>query len=182
MNSNDLIAACIKGDRKAQRELYTQYAPRLMAISLRYAKSTLEAEDILQESFLKIYRGLAKLRDYSNLGAWMKKILINTAINHQRGKLYLFPMVDIENVKTTYDESVALSEFRHEELLEMIRGLPTGCRMIFNLYAIEGFSHKEIADKLDISEGTSKSQYARAKFLLQKKLMEEKVKSYEKFK
>lgn len=182
MNSDELIAACIKGDRKAQRELYNLYAARLMAISLRYAKSTLEAEDIHQESFIKIFRSLAKLRDYTNLGAWMKRILINTAINHQRGKLYLFPMVDIEYVHQEYNESVALSEFRHEELLGMIRDLPAGCRMIFNLYAIEGFSHKEIAGKLNISEGTSKSQYARAKFLLQKKLTEEKLKSYEKFK
>jgi RNA polymerase sigma factor (sigma-70 family) len=182
MDSDELIAACIKGDRKAQRKLYDIYAARLMAVSVRYAKSTLEAEDILQESFIKIFRSLDKLRDYSNLGAWMKRILINTAINHQRGKLYLFPMVDIEYVKKGYDESIAFSEFRHEELLEMVRSLPAGCQMIFNLFAIEGFSHKEIAGKLDISEGTSKSQYARAKFLLQKKLMEERSKSYEKFK
>jgi RNA polymerase sigma-70 factor (ECF subfamily) len=181
MNSDELIAACIKGDRKAQRELYNLYAARLMAISLRYAKSTLEAEDILQESFIKIFRSLAGLKDYSNLGGWMKRILINTAINQQRGKLYMFPMVDIGYIKKGYDESVALSEFRLEELLDMIRALPAGCRMIFNLYAIEGFSHKEISDKLDISEGTSKSQYARAKFLLQKKLTDEKLKSYEKF-
>ena len=181
MNGDQLIRACIKGDRKAQRELYDMYSARLMAVSLRYSKSIGEAEDVLQESFIKIFKSLPGLRDYSNIGAWMKKILINTAINNQRGKLYLFPMVDINYLKIKYDETIALSDFRLEELLKMIRELPPGCQMIFNLYAIEGFNHKEIASKLNISEGTSKSQYARAKMLMQKMLSEERPKkNYEK--
>ncbi len=180
MKSDELIAACIKGDRKAQKKLYDLYSARLMAVSMRYSKSLDAAEDVLQEAFLKIFNNLRSLRNNNDPAAWMKKILINTAINHQRGKLYLFPMVDVNYLKRGYDESVALSEFHMDELLDMIRQLPNGCRLIFNLFAIEGYSHKEIAEKLKISEGTSKSQYARAKQLLQRKLTDEKVKSYEK--
>jgi RNA polymerase sigma factor (sigma-70 family) len=174
-----LIAASIRNDRKAQRQLFEKYAAKLMAVSLRYSKNKAEAEDILQDSFIKIYRSLDKLRDLSNIGAWMKRIVINTAINHQRGKLYLFPMVDITYINKSFSESSALSSYGFEELLSMIRELPTGCQIIFNLYAIEGFSHKEIALRLNISEGTSKSQYARAKILLQKKLKDDINRSYE---
>jgi RNA polymerase sigma-70 factor (ECF subfamily) len=180
MNENELLAACIRGERKSQRQLYELYSAKLLAVSLRYSKSRAEAEDILQEAFIKVFKSLQNLRDHSNIGAWMKRIVINTAINHQRGKLYLFPMVDINKVNRSYSESVALSEYGLEELLRMIQDLPTGCQMIFNLYAIEGFEHKEIAEKLNISEGTSKSQYARAKMLLQKKIMDDSKKSYEK--
>ena len=179
MSEDELIAASIRNDRKAQRQLFEKYAAKLMAVSLRYSKNKAEAEDILQDSFIKVFRSLDKLRDYSNIGAWMKRIVINTAINHQRGKLYLFPMIDITIINKSYSESAALSSYGFKELLSMIRELPAGCQIIFNLYAIEGFSHKEIAEKLNISEGTSKSQYARAKVLLQKKLKDDTNKSYE---
>jgi RNA polymerase sigma-70 factor, ECF subfamily len=182
MNSDELVAACIKGDRKAQKRFYDLNAAWLMAVSMRYSKSIGESEDILQDSFIKIFKNLSKLRDFSNIRGWMKRILINTAINHQRGKLYLFPMVDIEYLKKGYDESIALADFSFDELLGMIRLLPAGCQLIFNLYAIEGYNHKEIAGKLNISEGTSKSQYARAKTILQKKLLDESMRSYEKHK
>ena len=179
MDENELLSACIKGERIAQRQLYDLYAAKLMAVGLRYSKTRAEAEDILQESFIKVFRNLGKLRDRSNIGAWMKRIVINTAINHQRGKLYLFPMVDVAKINKSYGESVALSEYQFDELLEMIRELPSGCQLIFNLFAIEGFSHKEIAEKLNISEGTSKSQYSRAKMLLQKKITDDSKNSYE---
>ena len=182
MDENELLSACIKGERIAQRQLYNNYAAKLMAVSLRYSKTRAEAEDILQESFIKVFKNLGKLRDRSNIGAWMKRIIINTAINHHRGKLYLFPMVDVNKINKSYGESVALSEYRMDELLEMIRELPSGCQLIFNLFAIEGFSHKEIAEKLNISEGTSKSQYSRAKMLLQKKITDDSKNSYEQLK
>jgi RNA polymerase sigma-70 factor (ECF subfamily) len=175
-----LIEACISEDRKAQKTLYDLFASKMMMICLRYSKSDLEAEDILQESFIKIFKNLKNLREYSNVAAWIKRIVINTALNYQRSKLYLYPMVDVEHLKITYDENIALSNFHHEELLNMIQELPLGCQVIFNLYAIEGYTHKEIAEKLDISEGTSKSQYSRAKTLLQTKLMESDRGNYEK--
>jgi RNA polymerase sigma-70 factor (ECF subfamily) len=177
---NKLIKACVSEDRKAQKKLYDLFASKMMMICLRYSKSDLEAEDILQESFIKIFKNLKNLREYSNVAAWIKRIVINTALNYQRSKLYLYPMVNVEYLKISYDENRALSGFHHDELLKMIQDLPLGCQVIFNLYAIEGYTHKEIAEKLKISEGTSKSQYSRAKTLLQLKLKESDRGSYEK--
>jgi RNA polymerase sigma factor (sigma-70 family) len=169
---DQLIKDCIKEDRKAQKKLYDLFAPRMMMVCLRYSKSVMEAEDILQEAFIKVFNNLKNLRQTANLPAWIKRIVINTALNYQRGKLYLYPMVDVEYVRLSYGENIAFSNFRQDELLKMIRELPLGCQVIFNLFAIEGFTHKEIAEKLKISEGTSKSQYARARTLLMKKLEE----------
>jgi RNA polymerase sigma factor (sigma-70 family) len=101
---------------------------------------------------------------------WIKRIVINTALNAQRSKLYLYPMVDVDTMHETTD-SISISDFTMSELLEMIQELPSGCQVIFNLYAIEGYKHHEIAKMLEISEGTSKSQYSRAKQLLQEKVM-----------
>jgi len=161
-----IVEGCQKGDRKLQKELYEKYASGMMVVCLRYSKSTLEAEDILQESFIKVFKNIQKFQKDSNLGAWIKKIVVNTALNAQRKKLYMYPMVDIEQTDNHVDEKVVLAEFHLKELIDMIRTLPMGCQAIFNMYAVEGFSHKEIAEKLNISEGTSKSQYARAKMLL----------------
>jgi len=176
---SQLIKACVAEDRKAQKKLYDLFASKMMMICLRYSKSDQEAEDILQESFIKIFKNLKNLREYTNVAAWIKRIVINTALNYQRSKLYLYPMVNVEHLKISYDENVALSNFHHDELLQMIQDLPLGCQVIFNMYAIEGYTHKEIANKLDISEGTSKSQYSRAKSLLQLKLMESDRGNYE---
>lgn len=167
-----LIKGCVKEDRKAQKELYDLFAPRMMMICLRYSKSRMEAEDILQDSFIKIFSNLKNLREITNLAAWIKRIVINTALNHQRGKLYLYPMVEVGKINLSYDENVAFSAFRLEELVAMIQELPLGCQVIFNLFAIEGYTHKEIAERLKISEGTSKSQYARARNLLMNKIQE----------
>ncbi len=149
-------------------------------IGMRYSKSEIEAEDILQEAFIKIFNNLESLRDYSNIAAWIKRIVINTALNYQRSKLYLYPMVDVDYIKISYDEETALSRFHLDELLNMIRELPLGSQIVFNLYAIEGYTHKEIAEKLEISEGTSKSQYSRARALLQEKLKKGRNDRYEK--
>jgi len=179
----DLIEACVKGDRLAQRNLYDIFSKRMYVICLRYTKSQQEAEDVLQESFIKIFRNLSGYRGESRLDYWIKRIVINTALNSQRKKLYMYPMVDIEDVKNEFDQSKALSNYQMEELLKMIRELPTGCQTVFNLFAIEGYSHKEIAEMLEVSEGTSKSQFARARKLLQDKIAEEEnTERYEKFK
>jgi RNA polymerase sigma-70 factor (ECF subfamily) len=139
---------------------------------LRYSKSTLEAEDILQESFVKIFQSIKDFRQEAKLETWITRIMVNTALNSQRKKLYLYPMVDVEEINLPTDE-VSLSGIHFSQLLEMIQSLPQGCRIVFNMFAIEGFSHKEIAEMLGISEGTSKSQYARARSLLQSKLLKE---------
>ena len=178
----ELIEACVKGDRLAQRNLYDIFSKRMYMVCLRYTKSQQEAEDVLQDSFIKIFKNLEGYRGDSRLDYWIKRIVVNTALNSKRKKLYMYPMVDIDDVKNDYDHSKELSGFQMEELLNMIRELPTGCRTVFNLFAIEGYSHKEIAEMLDVSEGTSKSQFSRARKLLQEKIAEEdKTERYEKY-
>lgn len=179
----ELIESCVKGDRQAQRNLYDIFAKRMYMVCLRYTKSQQEAEDVLQDAFIKIFKNLKGYRGESRLDYWIKRIVVNTALNSQRKKLYMYPMVDIDDVKNEYDQSKVFSNIRMEELLSMIKSLPTGCQTVFNLFAIEGYSHKEIAEMLEVSEGTSKSQFSRARKLLQDKIAEEdKTERYEKFK
>lgn len=173
-----LIAGCRKGERKSQQRLYDQYSARLFAICLRYARSDHEAEDVLQESFIKIFNKISDFRADSSLFYWMKRIIINTALNQQRSKLYMFPMHDVTKMDFEQSEKVSLAGYHLDELMKMVRALPAGCGVIFNLYAIEGFAHREIAEMLEISEGTSKSQYSRARSLLQEMLMKEDRMSY----
>lgn len=172
LQENELIDRCRKGDRTSQRALYEQYCQKMMVVCLRYSKSTPEAEDVLQEGFVKVFQGLNNFRGESKLATWITRIMVNTALNARRKKLYLLPMVDIEETNLPIAE-VSLSGIHFSQLLELIQTLPQGCQLVFNLFAIEGFSHKEIAEQLGISEGTSKSQFARAKSLLQHKLLKE---------
>lgn len=183
LENKKLIEACIKGDRQAQQDLYDLFSKRMFMVCLRYTKSQQEAEDVLQDSFIKVFKNLKGYRGESRFDYWIKRIVVNTALNSQRKKLYMYPMVDIDDVKNEFDQSKSLSNFQMEDLLNMIRELPTGCQTVFNLFAIEGYSHKEIADMLKVSEGTSKSQFSRARKLLQEKIAEEdKTERYERFK
>jgi RNA polymerase sigma factor (sigma-70 family) len=168
----ELIAGCRKGNRTFQKALYDLYSRKMMVVCLRYSKSTAEAEDIMQEAFVKVFNGLKDFRQESKLETWITRIMVNTALNAQRKKLYLYPMVDVEEINLP-DEEMCISGIHFTQLLELIQSLPQGCQMVFNLFAIEGYSHKEIAEMLSISEGTSKSQFARAKSLLQAKLLKE---------
>lgn len=173
-----LIKGCAKGEAGAQKKLYEVYASRLLVVSMRYAKSDQEAEDVLQEAFIKIFKKIKDFRSDSSLYYWMKRIVVNTALNHRRSKLYLFPMVDVSELKNQVGQRFTLSDHDFKDLLKMIQELPSGCQVIFNLFAVEGYSHKEIAKKLNISEGTSKSQYARARSLLRQKINEDKKRAY----
>lgn len=174
LNENELIEGCQKGNRASQKALYDSYCKKMMVVCLRYSKSTAEAEDILQEGFVKVFHGLGGFRQDAKLETWMTRIMVNTALNHHRKKLYLYPMVDVEKADLT-EEEVSLTGLHFTELMKMIQSLPHGCQIVFNLFAIEGYSHKEIAEKLNISEGTSKSQFARARMLLQEKIKSEAV-------
>jgi RNA polymerase sigma-70 factor (ECF subfamily) len=178
-SEKELINQCAKGERAAQQLLYNYYCRKLMAVCLRYAKSTPEAEDILQEGFMKIFTSIKTFRSEASLSTWMTRIMINTALNHQRQKLYMLPMVDVEDAGLQEDEKVSLADFHLAELIALVQSLPDGCRVVFNLFAVEGYGHKEIGEMLGVSEGTSKSQYNRAKSLLRAKL-ENVKKKYEK--
>jgi RNA polymerase sigma-70 factor (ECF subfamily) len=172
LDDNELIEGCRKGRRASQKALYDRFCNKMMVVCLRYSKSTAEAEDILQEGFVKVFHGLEGFRQDAKLETWMTRIMVNTALNHHRKKLYLYPMVDVDNIDLPQSE-VSLSGLHFTQLLEMIQALPQGCQVVFNLFAIEGYGHKEISEMLGISEGTSKSQYARARSLLQEKLLKE---------
>lgn len=179
ISDDDLIDGCCKENKNAQQLLYNAYSGRMYAVALRYTKMQQEAEDILQEAFIKVFKHIKTFRRDSSLGYWIKRIVINTALNHQRSKLYLYPMVDVEDLRAYSEKESVLSTMSHEELLKLVQKLPTGCQVIFNLYAIEGYKHHEIAEMLEISEGTSKSQYSRAKSLLQGWILDYNKVSYE---
>lgn len=168
----ELINRCVEGEMKAQRELYDRYAARLMPVAMRYAKSQEDAEDILQDAFIKIFNSLESFRQEAQFLTWLKRVVMNTAINHNRKKLYQQPMLDIEKTPLHVEKELVLSNLHFTEIMAMLQKLPVGSRTVFNLFAIEGYGHKEIAEMLEISEGTSKSQYARARALL-KAMIEE---------
>lgn len=172
LDEKELIEGCCKGDRAFQKALYDRYCRRMLVVCLRYSKTTAEAEDIVQEGFVKVFQGIKAFRQEARLETWITRIMVNTALNTQRKKMYLYPMVDVTEI-TLPDQEMSLSGIHVTQLLELIQSLPQGCQIVFNLFAIEGYSHKEIAEMLGVSEGTSKSQFARAKSLLQNKLLTE---------
>ncbi len=167
-----LISGCIKGDRTMQRQLYEQFASQMLVVCMRYSKSKDDAQDILQEAFIKVFNHIEHFRQESSLGFWIKRIVINTALNYYRKGVYLYPHYDIEEVQHVGAEDVEISKYNFKELLSLLQSLPQGCQTIFNLYAIEGYKHREIAEMLHINEGTSKSQYARARSLLKEMITE----------
>ena len=172
LTEQELIDGCRNANRVAQKALYERYCRKMMTVCLRYSKTTAEAEDILQEAFVKIFNAIKDFRQESKLETWITRIMVNTALKVQRRKLYLYPMVDVEELELP-EEEVSISGIHFTQLIEMIQALPQGCQVVFNLFAIEGYSHKEIAEQLGISEGTSKSQFARAKSLLQQRITKE---------
>jgi RNA polymerase sigma factor (sigma-70 family) len=156
-----LIDGCRRGDRTAQRHLYDKYSRRLFGICLRYCDSREEAEEILQEGMLKVFQKLDVFKGDGSLESWMKRIMINTALDHFRRN-------KSRGAETEWQEHLnvpveALTDLRAKDLLGIIHRLPKGFRTVFNLYAVEGYNHGEIGKLLGISEGTSKSQYARAR-------------------
>jgi RNA polymerase sigma-70 factor (ECF subfamily) len=145
----------------------------MFAVCQRYTRSRFDAEDVLQEAFVKIFSQIHTFRFDCPLEAWMKRIMINTAISHLRKEKAYLDQADVDDYAEVVSEAeTTVSGMEYQQLLTMVRELPPGCQSVFNLYAIEGYQHNEIAELLGISEGTSKSQYARAKQLLQAKILE----------
>lgn len=168
-SDQELVAACLKKERKAQKELYDRFSPFMKGVCIRYASSELEADDILQESFIKVFKHLENYTDEGKLGAWVKRITVNTAIEFYRKRaVYEKHMNDLALESEAGHVSELFQTVDLDLLREQIQQLPDGFRVVFNLYAIEGYTHKEISEQLSISIGTSKSQFARAKKLLQK--------------
>ena len=185
MDEHQLVKDCIKGKVAAQKELYSFFAGPMLGICYRYTKSLADAEDVLQEGFVKVFKNLHQYKFEGELGGWIRKIMVNTAINYlKKHRRYqtelLFPDDQLHVVAEDHPE-VRMSA---KELSELIRQLPTGYQTIFNLHAVEGYSHVEIGEILGIHEGTSRSQYARARGLLitwiESKLSDTKTERYAK--
>ncbi len=164
---SDLISGCIEGNRRMQEELYRRFSPRMYAVCLRYASSSEEAEDILQEGFIKIFKKLGSYRGDGSFEGWIRRIFVNTAIEHFRRRRYLQPVTEKEENTIEGKFLSVLDELGEKDILELVRQLSPGYRTVFNMYVVEGYTHKEIGDMLGISEGTSKSQLSRAKVILQ---------------
>lgn len=167
MDERQLVKECIRQKPAAQEQLYRHFAPAMLGVCFRYTKSLEDAEDVLQEGFIKVFHYMADYKATGELGAWIRRIMVNTALNFlKKNKKYRTEMVFTDaplHPVTDLNPQVNLDA---KELAGLIRQLPTGFQTIFNLYAIEGFTHAEIGQMLGISEGTSKSQYARARYLL----------------
>jgi RNA polymerase sigma factor (sigma-70 family) len=167
MDQNKLLNDCLKGKASAQRALYALYAHAMLGLCYRYTKSMADAEDVLQEGFIKIFRNLHQFNGTGELGAWVRKIMVNTAINYLKNESRYqhelsFPETSLHPVSDDNPE-LTLSA---RELADLIRQLPIGYQTIFNMHAVEGYTHVEIGKILGIHEGTSRSQYARARALL----------------
>lgn len=167
----DLIGRCQDNDPKAQGELYKRLAPKMFGICLRYTRNRMEAEDVLQEGFIKVFRHLKDYRNDGSLEGWIRRTMVNTAINfyNKRAKYQNDISLD-QSEPINQEEESAIDKLSAQELLDFIQELPDGYRMVFNLNVIEGYTHKEIGEMLDISENTSKSQLSRARNVLQGKL------------
>jgi len=170
-SQEQIIEGCLKNNRQTQKVLYNMYASKFLGVCMRYAKDRQEAEDILQDGFLKIF---GRISQYSGLGSfegWMKRIIVNTALTNYRQNLKHYYKQSIDDINESDIElNIAEYDYSLEELLKVIQNLPPGYRMVFNMYAIEGFQHKEIAEMMGVDVTTSKSQYSRAKKLLRTKL------------
>ena len=172
-SEKDILAGCIKGKQSAQRELFERYSRLLLAVCNRYAENIEEAEDVMQEGFVKIFLNIKEFKAEGSLVAWMRRIMINTAITHyhkMRKHRYHDDLDDVS--ESRFEEATwAESEFTREELYNVIHQMPEGYRVVFNLYAVEGYKHREIAEILKIDENTSKSQYSRGRSWLQERLI-----------
>jgi RNA polymerase sigma factor (sigma-70 family) len=166
-NDSDLIAGCIRGERKMQQELYQRYASKMFGVCLRYAGNTEEAEDILQEGFIKVFKKIGSFRSEGSFEGWVRRIFVNTAIEHFRRKSYLQPVTEREEETIEGQYISVLDSLAEKDIIRLVQLLSPGYRTVFNMYVVEGYTHKQIAEALGISEGTSKSQLSRAKIILQ---------------
>ncbi|WP_306551239.1 RNA polymerase sigma factor [Daejeonella sp.] len=168
---DSLLEGCRRGDRKAQESLYKTLASRMMGICLRYAKDTFEAEDVLQMGFVKVFQKVSDFRGEGSFEGWVRRIMVNTAIESYRKNLRNLNIVDIDEVYDQPQNTFDMSGLELKDLLKLVQQLSNGYRLVFNMYVIEGYSHKEIAKQLGITEGASKSQLSRARAILKEKII-----------
>jgi RNA polymerase sigma factor (sigma-70 family) len=168
---NDLLEGCKAGDRKMQELLYKQSSSKLLAVCMRYARDRMEAEDVLQLGYIKIFQKIKEYRGDGSFEGWLRKVMVNTAIESYRKNLRTLNIVPIEEGYEQPSTGFDFSRLGMQDLLGLIQKLADGYRIVFNMYIIEGYSHKEIAAILGISEGASKSQLSRARAILKEEII-----------
>ena len=169
-SEEELIRRCLNNNVKAQEEFYRRYASKMYGVCLRFAKNRMEADDFLQEGFIKVFINLGSFRGDGSLEGWIRRTIVNTAINLIKKNHKYLQDTELDKAEVVETQASALENLSAEELLGMIAELPVGYRMVFNLNVIEGYTHKEIGELLNISENTSKSQLSRARSALQRKI------------
>lgn len=162
-----MVKALRQGDPKAQRQLYDRYAPRMLGICMRYVGDHMTAEDVLVEGFMKVFGKIGQFKSEGSFEGWMRRIMVNESLGYLRQRKRIQEVAILDEAQQIVDTTLADEALETEEMLQMIETLPTGYRTVFNLYAIEGYAHAEIAEKLGIAESTSKSQLHRARAMLQ---------------
>jgi len=173
VTEQDLVRGCIQGKRQFQQELFQRYAGKMLAVCLRYARHRMEAEDMLQDAFVKVFEHLGQFQFKGALEGWIRRIVVNTAVKTFDRKSFTHEQIGIDpNWDSASDLPLGDVQLQEEDLLNMINQLPDGYRIVFNLYALEGYSHQEIAEMLGIQESTSRSQLVKARKQLQTQLFE----------
>lgn len=169
MTESQLIKGCRDGDAACQRMLYDTFQAKMLGVCMRYYPDKMEAQDVLQDGFIKVFKNIESFEEKGSLEGWIRRIMVNTALEQIRKEARKGQKVDFENEALMIAEpTLASDELEATDILSFIQALPTGYRTIFNLFAIEGYNHNEIAQQLNISVNTSYSQYHRARALLQK--------------
>jgi len=159
----ELIKGCVDNDVQCQKVLYEKYAPKMMGVSLRYCNSKMEAEDVLQDAFIKVFDKIKTFKGEGSFEGWIRKIVVFTALKSNDKRVRKFEPGSLENVQEQSFDPLAISNMETANLLSILQELPDGYKAVFNLYAVEGYSHREIGEILGISDVTSRSQYSRSK-------------------
>ena len=167
-----ILSDCIAGNQKAQAKLYQLFAPKMFGVCLRYARDRMEAEDNLQEGFIKVFNNLKSFRHDGSLEGWIRRIMINVSLEKFRKQHLLYPVEDVSVYDSVNYSDDVIAKISADDLLKLIQELPPRYQLVFNLYVIEGLSHQEIASEMSITQGTSKSNLSRAREILKKKVHE----------
>jgi RNA polymerase sigma-70 factor (ECF subfamily) len=171
MDDTSLVNECLKGNSKAQKALFDKFAPKMFSVCLRYMKNTEKAEDALQDGFIKVFVNLLNYKNSGVLEGWIRRIVVNTCLDELKKNKKLLLNISVEEVEYKLESNDFVQEqMMADDLMKLIQNMPEGYRVIFNMFAIEGYAHQEIATQLGISESTSKSQYLRARAYLKNRI------------
>ena len=174
MTEDQLIRGCIREEATCQKEVFNRFASRMLGVCHRYARSSADAEDILQDAFIKVFDKITQFKGEGSFEGWIRRIVVNTALKKYSLRRYEKEVVgyEVQDKDEQHTDPTAYAHLSEKELLEMINSLPDGYKIVFNMYVIEGYQHEEIAELLGIQPGTSRSQLVKARAMLQKQLLQ----------